>query len=250
MSLVLVTGGTGTLGRAVVDELRRLGHDVRVLTRRPEAVDGGFGGDLSSGTGLDRALAGAEVVVHAATANGTEDVRQARNLLAAMRPEQHLIAVSIVGIDDIPLPYYRAKLQVERLIQSSPIPWTILRSTQFHDLVARIFRAQRRLPVLLAPALFVQPIDVRDVAANIAGLVGAPPAGRTPDIGGPAVREFRELAAAWRAGSSGRRPILLMRLPGNVFAGYRSGAHTTPDRAIGRIGFEEFLRSAGDGSTR
>jgi uncharacterized protein YbjT (DUF2867 family) len=170
-------------------------------------------------------------------------VEQARNLLAAMHPDQHLVAVSIVGIDRIPLPYYRAKLEVERLIESSPIPGTILRSTQFHDLVVRIFAAQRRLPVLLVPDFRVQPIDVRDVAAHLATLVSDPQAGRAPDIGGPAVRELRELAEAWQSHRGGRQRIVPLRMPGKVFRGYRSGAHTTPERAIGRISFEEFLRS-------
>ncbi|MFC0678218.1 SDR family oxidoreductase [Lysobacter korlensis] len=241
MSVVLVTGGTGTLGRAVVPALRARGHDVRVLSRRAGSEAGRIVGDLSSGAGLDRALDDVDLVVHAATANGREDVRQARNLLAAMRPHQHLLAVSIVGIDRIPLPYYRAKLEVEELIRSSANPWTLQRSTQFHDLVARIFALQRRLPVLLAPDFAVQPIDVRDVAAQLAALASDPPGGRAPDLGGPAVRQFRELADVWRSARGSGRRIVPLRLPGKIFAGYRSGAHTVPDRAVGRITFEEFL---------
>ena len=247
MSVVLVTGGTGTLGRATVPALRAAGHDVRVLSRRAESEPGRVVGDLSSGAGLDRALDGVELVVHLATANGREDVRQARNLLTALRPHQQLLAISIAGIDRIPLPYYRAKLEVEELIRASASPWTILRSTQFHDLVARIFAVQRRLPVLLAPDFDVQPIDVRDVAAHLAMLASDPPGGRAPDLGGPAVRSFRELAAVWRGAHGSSRRIVPVRLPGRIFAGYRSGAHTVPDRAVGRITFEEYLRS-GSGS--
>ncbi|MDQ4137575.1 MAG: NAD(P)H-binding protein [Actinomycetota bacterium] len=243
MSVVLVTGGTGKLGRRVVPALRQRGHDVRVLSRRPGNEQGRILGDLSRGEGLAAALDGVDVVVHTATANGRGDVRQARNLLAAMRPDQHLLAVSIVGIDSIPLPYYRAKLEVERLIGDSGVPWTVLRSTQFHDLIAKIFDLQRRLPLLLSPAFSVQPVDVRDVAAHLATLASAPPAGRVPDFGGPEVRRFRDLAAAWAAFHARSPRIADLRLPGQIFAGYRSGANTVPDRAVGRITFEEYLRS-------
>lgn len=242
MGVVLVTGGTGTLGRAVVPALRARGSDVRVLSRRAGSEPGRVVGDLSSGAGLAEALDGAGLVVHLATANGREDIRQARNLLTAMRPDQHLLAISIVGIDRIPLPYYRAKLEVESLITSSRIPWTLQRATQFHDLVARLFAVQRRLPVLLAPDFDVQPIDVRDVAERLAALAAEPPAGRVPDIGGPAVRPFRELAEAWQSAHGRRRRIVPLRVPGTTFAGYRSGAHTVPERPVGRIAFEEFLR--------
>jgi uncharacterized protein YbjT (DUF2867 family) len=247
MSRVLVTGGTGTLGRAVVPALRDRGFDVRILSRRAESEPGRVVGDLTTAAGLDRALTGVDLVVHAATANGREDVTQTRNLLAAMHAGQHILATSIVGIDRIPLPYYRAKLEVERQIEASPIPSTIQRATQFHDLVARIFGMQRRLPVLVAPDFRVQPIDVRDVAARLADLAAAPPLGRAEDLGGPAVREFRELADAWRSARDSRQRIVPLRVPGKIFAGYRSGAHLTPEHADGRISFEEYLatRSAG-----
>ena len=243
MSVVLVTGGTGRLGRALVPALRERGHAVRVLSRRAGGTPGRIVGDLTSGAGLDRAVDGVDVVVHAATANGRGDIVQARNLLGAMRPEQHLVFVSIVGVDRIPLPYYRAKLAVEELIGSSPIPSTIQRFTQFHDLVAKIFDLQRRLPLLLTPDFAVQPIDVRDAAAQVAVLAAGSPSGRVPDVGGPAVRQVRELAEAWTAARGRRQRIVPLRFPGRIFAGYRSGANTVPDHAVGRITFEEYLGS-------
>lgn len=247
MSRVLVTGGTGTLGRAVVPALRDRGFEVRILSRRAESEPGRVVGDLSTAAGLDRALDGVDLVVHAATANGREDVTQTRNLLDAMHPDQHILAVSIVGIDRIPLPYYQAKLEVEQLIDASPIPSTIQRATQFHDLVARIFGSQRRLPMLVTPDFRVQSIDVRDVAERLAELAAAPPPGRAKDLGGPAVRELRELAEVWRSARGSGQRILPLRLPGKIFGGYRSGAHLTPDHTEGRITFEEYLgtRSAG-----
>jgi uncharacterized protein YbjT (DUF2867 family) len=238
---VLVTGATGTLGVPTVARLRTAGYDVRALSRR-----GGPGrvvGDLLTGEGLDAALAGASVVVHLATANRTKDAAMARTLLDAARKAavEHLVLISIVGIEQIPLGYYRDKVQVERLVVESGVPHTILRATQFHDLVEKLFGVQRRLPVVLAPAFDVQPIAVEDVADRLVELAGSAPAGRVPDIGGPAVRSFPELARVWTAFRGSSRRIVPVRVPGKVFAGYSAGHNLVPGPPYGRITFEEYL---------
>src|SRR2546429_5743133 len=122
--MILVTGGTGALGRVLVALLREGGHEVRVLSRRT-------GADLLTGAGLAEALDGTDVIVHCAT-DGRHDVDATRNLIAAASG-QHLVYVSIVGIDRIPFPYYRLKLACERLVEECGLPWTTLRATQFHD---------------------------------------------------------------------------------------------------------------------
>src|SRR5215218_10286539 len=131
----LVTGATGTLGAPTVAGLRAAGHDVRALSRR--SGPGLVTGDLLTGEGIAPALADATVVVHLATSRRRKDVAIARTLLdaaAQARPE-HLVLMSIVGIEHIPLGYYRDKVEVERLVTESGVPHTILRATQFHDLV-------------------------------------------------------------------------------------------------------------------
>ena len=99
-----------------------------------------------------------------------------------MSANAHLIYISIVGIEEIPLFYYRSKLKVEHLVQESGLPWTVLRATQFRDLVVGMFSAQHHLPVLLAPAFSFQPIDTHDVAGRLTELAFADPVGRAPDI--------------------------------------------------------------------
>ena len=143
-------------------------------------------GDLLSGTGLTSAMDGVGTVVHLAT--GKDDVRAAATLLdaAGRAGVCHLVLISIVGIDDIPLGYYTQKREVERLVSESGVPHTILRATQFHSFVERLFTAQRWLPVVLAPAFDLQPIAVQEVARRLVELAGGAPAGRVPDIGGPA----------------------------------------------------------------
>jgi uncharacterized protein YbjT (DUF2867 family) len=135
MKTVLVTGGTGTLGRPTVERLRAAGHTVRVLSRRtgPDLVSG----DLNTGEGVAAAVDGVDLVVHLATGLGKRDVQQTRNLLAAAPTTTHVLSMSIVGIDRNPLPYYRHKLEAERLVESRTA-FTILRATQFHELLDRI----------------------------------------------------------------------------------------------------------------
>ncbi|GEL24618.1 nucleotide-diphosphate-sugar epimerase [Pseudonocardia sulfidoxydans NBRC 16205] len=241
---ILVTGGTGTLGRALVDRLRHDGHAPRVLSRT--AGEGRVVGDLRTGAGIDDAVRGADVVVHCATApRGDADTTRTLVDAAARAGSPHLLYVSIVGIEGVPMPYYRAKLAAEALVTGSGLPWTILRATQFHDLLATMFRAGSRtglLPVL-AGARF-QPVDVTDVAARLAALTIAPAAGRVPDLGGPQVRDMADLGRTWLAATGTRRRVVALRLPGAMGRGLRAGALTTPEHADGTVTFEQFLEAS------
>jgi uncharacterized protein YbjT (DUF2867 family) len=257
---VLVTGGSGTLGRAV---LRRLldggGPDgaggVRALSRRPRSAIGGetwVAGDLTTGEGIADAVRDVDVVVHCATnaRRPADDIAGTGRLIEALEAagSPHLIYVSIVGIDRVPLPYYKTKLAVEGLVERSSVPWTILRATQFHDLARTFVSALARLPVMLLPAgMSLQPVDVTDVADRLADLVAAPATGRATDLGGPQVRTLKDLARAYLAAEGKRRPILGVRLPGAILRAYREGYHLTPEHADGRITFEEFLRKRASG---
>ncbi|MFL1431085.1 MULTISPECIES: SDR family oxidoreductase [unclassified Nocardiopsis] len=257
MVSILVTGGTGRLGRAVVRRLAAEGAaggsdpaEVRVLTRR--AADPGghepfrrMVGDLSTGAGLAAAVDGATTVLHCATTNGRRDVETTRRLVDAARRtgrDPHLVYVSIVGVDRIGLPYYRAKLAAEHLVSGSGLPWTVLRATQFHELLAAVFSLQRWSPVTLAVRGFrFQPIDTRDVAARLAEIVAAGPAGRAADIGGPEVLGMDELARLHLAAHHRRRRVVQVRVPGAVARQYAAGHNLTPRNAFGTITFERFL---------
>jgi uncharacterized protein YbjT (DUF2867 family) len=164
----------------------------------------------------------------------------------------HLVYISIVGVDTVPLGYYRTKLNTERLIRESGLPWTIQRTTQFHDLILLACTALARLPVMPVPAgISFQPLDVAEVAERLAGLAAAPAAGRVPDMAGPQVRSAAELARSYLRAAGKRRGVLPVRLPGAAAAGFRRGGHLAPDNAVGRVTFEEFLeRRLGAGGSR
>ena len=167
------------------------------------------------------------MIVHCATqATGNKDVVATKNLIAAARRAGvgHIIYVSIVGIDAIPLPYYKTKLRVEEALAASGVGHTVLRATQFHDLINAAFSVQRFSPVLLAlRKVRFQPIDTGDVAARVVELIDAEPAGRVADIGGPAVHEHTDLGRIYLAARKSRRRVVGVGAPGRIVAGYRSG---------------------------
>jgi uncharacterized protein YbjT (DUF2867 family) len=244
MAKILVTGGTGTLGRAVVPRLREQGHVPRVLSRHggPDR----YVGDLETGDGVTDAVRGVDAVLHAASRRG-HDVAQARTLLDAVRAEEvpHLVFVSIVGVDRVPLRYYRDKLRVEQMVAESEVPWTVLRATQFHDLLVRVFGVLGRSPVLpVAAGAWFQPIDVRDVADRVAALATGAPVGRAPDLAGPQIRSMADLARTWAAAIGRRRAVLPVPFPGRTSRAVREGGLIDPGHAAGRITFEEFLAAA------
>ena len=189
---VLVTGATGTLGRKLVGAATAAGHNVRAMSRRSHVGYTGVHwaqGDLRANTGIDAAVEGVDVVVHCATqGTGDKDVTSTENLIAAARKAgvAHIVYVSIVGIDRIPLPYYKTKLRVERALEASRIGHTVLRATQFHNLIEMIFSIQRFSPLLCAlGGVRFQPIDTRDVTSRLVELIDCEPAGRVADIGVP-----------------------------------------------------------------
>ena len=250
MSTVLVTGGSGTFGSALVPLLRLAGHDVRVLSRRPGA--GTHHGDLATGAGLAAALDGAEVVVHAASDThrlGRTDEEQTRLLLASCRDVQHLVYLSIVGIEAIPYPYYKRKLACEAQIAAGAVPWTVQRATQFHELIDLVLGTVTKLPVAALPLDFrFQPVAATEVAERAARLVEVGPAGRAPDFGGPEVLALRQMAETWQQGRGRHRPLVRMPLPGKVAHGFRQGLNTCPEHADGHQTWAEFVTGPG-GST-
>ncbi|HEX6337731.1 MAG TPA: SDR family oxidoreductase [Jiangellaceae bacterium] len=246
---VLVTGGTGVLGREVVD---RLGDqaDVRILSRRPAERTDFVQGDLNTGEGLAEALDGVDVVAHCASAadyfRPMRDVEQTRQLIKAAtetsRP--HIVYISIVGVDRIPFGYYKAKLASEKLIEQSGMPWTTLRTTQFHDLALLFLVLATKGPVALVPrGLRGQPVDVGEVADRLAELVLGSPAGRVPDLGGPEVLDAETMVRQFQELTGRRRRLFHPPLVGRVAAGFRAGHHLVADGVRGKRTFEDYLRA-------
>ncbi len=236
----LVTGGTGSLGRRVVSRLREAGRDVQVLSRsgRPGTVRA----DLLTGEGLKEAVEGVDVIVHCAsspTKTRQMDVEGTERLLrvAVQEGVSHFVFISIVGVDRNPYyPYYQMKLEVERIIERSPVPYTILRATQFHELVLRIIQFLDRLPVMMMPKGFLlQPIDIGEVADRLVELALSEPVVHASDVGGPEVWTAAELARAYFMAVGRRRRVVEIPVPGRTARVWREGAQLCPDHRYGEI---------------
>jgi uncharacterized protein YbjT (DUF2867 family) len=255
MQHMLVTGGTGTLGRLVVPRLRDAGRTVRVLSRSTREAGEGVEfvtGDLDTGEGIAAAVDGAGIIVHCAgSTTGDED--KAENLVraASQAGTRHLVYISVVGADRVPVVsrvdramfgYFASKLGAERVVADSGVPSTTLRATQVHDLMLMTARQMARLPVIPVPAGFrFQPVDAGEVADRLVELALGPPAGLVPDMAGPHVYEMRALVRGYLRACGKRRPIVPVRAPGKAARAFRAGANLAPDGAVGRRTWEEFL---------
>lgn len=165
-SPILVTGGTGRLGRRVVARLVDSGCDVRILARRERGIARQvrfFTGDLRRGEGIDPAVRGVGTIIHCATSTkGDADATRNPVMAAVQAGSPYLLCPSIVGIDRLASwGYTKTKLEVERIVEDSGLPWTILRITQFYDYCFDNSRKLSRFPVLapVPDGFTVQPVD-------------------------------------------------------------------------------------------
>lgn len=229
---ILITGGTGLLGRQVLPLLQPGADSLRVLSRHPASLPEGVEHvvrDLRSVDGLGEAVAGIDTVLHLAGGASGDDHTTA-NLLAAAehRGVSHVVLISVTGADAMPIGYFGMKHRAEQAVAASPIPHTIVRVAQVNDLLLRAVRAMLKLPVVPAPrGLRAQPVDARDVAARLAALALAAPAGRVPDLVGPEVFEMGDLLRSYAEAAGKRRLYLPIRVPGKVGKAYREGRNLT-----------------------
>jgi uncharacterized protein YbjT (DUF2867 family) len=254
-SPILLTGGTGTLGRRIVPLLRDAGRQVRVLSRGSHEPAAGVEfliGDLITGGGIDKALSGVETIIHCAgSAKGDEDKTRTLLRAAARAGAQHVVFISVVGADRVPVisrvdramfGYFASKRAAERIVAESGLPWTTVRATQFHDLTLTVAIQMARLPVIPVPAgVRFQPIDTGEVATRLVELALGQPSGLVPDIAGPRVYGMDDLLRSYLRASDRRRLIMPVRLPGRAYRAVRAGANIAPERAVGHRTWEDFL---------
>jgi uncharacterized protein YbjT (DUF2867 family) len=241
---IAVAGGTGHVGSHVADVARERGHDVVVLTR-------GRGTDLVAGEGVARALVGVGVVIDVTSTTTLDSARSVaffeavtRTLLAAdvEAGVGHHVALSIVGVESAPEGYYAGKLAQERLVRNGPVPWTIVRATQFHEFAEQIYERAKIGPVHVAPSMRTQPIAAREVAEHLVGLAEGPPAGRAPDLGGPREERLVDMVRALARRRGSRAWIPAVPLAGATGRAQRGGALLPgPDAVRGTQTYAEWL---------
>lgn len=246
---IAVAGGTGAVGRHVVDRVRELGHEPLVLTRSA-------GHDLVTGAGLEAALAGVDAVVDVASVQ-TQSAEKSRaffgsvtrNLLAAEAAAgvRHHIALSIVGSDRAPEGYYAGKALQEQLVEAGAVPWTILRATQFFEFPAQMLGQTTFGPVALIPTTRSQPVAAREVAARLVDLAVDAPAGRVRDLAGPREERMADLARRWLRANGKRTRVVEFPLPGTFGRALRDGTLLPAAGAadLGTQTFDEWLAVEG-----
>ncbi|MFF2026058.1 SDR family oxidoreductase [Rhodococcus koreensis] len=245
-SPILITGGTGTLGRQVVPLLRAAGRDVRVVSRHGRDPGDGVEymiGDLFEGKGIEAALDGVETVLHLAGGPKGDEVATRNLVEAASRAGvRHLVYISVIGADRVPLGWFTSKLAAERAVADSGLPWTTLRAAQFHELVLSMLQKMAKLPVIPVPGgLRFQPVDSGEVAARLVELTLGGPSGLVPDLPGPTVYGMGDLARSYLQATGRHRLTMPVRMPGKVGRAYRDGVNLSREAATGKRTWDDFL---------
>ena len=259
---IAVIGGTGVAGRAAAAEAVRRGHEVRVVGRHEPAdpVPGTefVRADATTGDGLDDALRGVDAVLDCANLRSQSEraatdffVGVTRHLTAAGAAagvRRHVV-LSIVGIDEVPLPYYRAKLAHERAAREGSVPVTVVRATQFHDFPRQVLAMTAKGPVAVMPRVPVQPVSTADVAAVLVDAADSPDAPALLQVGGPERRDLVDLARRTLRSQHRRAVVVPLRVPGRLGRTLRAGGLLPTEGRQGTEAFDDWLATRG-GSSR
>jgi len=264
MKRILVTGGDGYLGRAIVNELQTQAQTVRVMSRKPRPDTladhlEGAQADVVSGDGIEAAVSDVDVIVNCLSSPLQDtyetDIMGTRDLLRRAKSAgvKHVLHISIIGIDRIIFQYYQHKLGAELVVMESGIPYTIARIAQFHGFVDYMVSALREVEsdeVYVPVEAQVQPIDPTDVATYLAPyILGDEAQGRLDDFGGVDVLTFEEIVHAWLdaqgldktivPATDSRNDIPFLDMFGD---GFVRGYNTNPDNRVGTITWRDYLQ--------
>jgi uncharacterized protein YbjT (DUF2867 family) len=242
---IVVIGGTGLIGSKTVAILRRGGHDVA-------AASPNTGVNTITGEGLKEAVAGAQVLIDLANSPSFEDKAvleffetSERNLLPAEAAAGvgHHVALSIVGTDRSDNGYFRAKVAQEKLIKTSGIPYSIIRSTQFLEFLGAIADSSTNGNIVRLPPCLFQPIAADDVAAVVADVALAAPRNDMVEIAGPERAPLNEIVSRYLKALGDPRKVVSD--PGTPYWGGRVEERSLVplgEARLGRISFDEWLR--------
>ena len=220
---IAVAGGTGVAGRWTVEALRASGHEVIVIARSAGAY-------LVTGEGLDVALAGVDAVIDATNVASTGKratseffMATARTLMrtAAAAGVRHIVALSIIGIDEVPYGYYQGKVRQEKVLQESRVPVSILRAAQFHEFPGQ-YLAKMPGPVVIVPRWLAQPVAAREVGAALARIAAGDPVAMS-ELAGPREEIMADMIRQVVRARGDRRLVVSVRLPGTTGKAMASG---------------------------
>lgn len=250
---VLVTGATGQLGLALLKQLKDTEYQIKITSRR-KLENFNFEwvySDFLTGEGLEEAIRDVDVIIHAVTSprknSDMIDVSGLKQLLEMSQDIKHFIFPSIVGIEDIPMKYYRNKYQAEKLLKNSSISHTIVRATQFHSFVENLFLSKPLFKRYFVPGnIKFQCVDVDEFAAHLIQLINVGPQGKTDDFGGPEILSLKEMAELKIKVNKESNNVFNLSFPGKIYKSFLEGNNINEHQKVGKITFEEYLRNRVD----
>ena len=244
MTRIAVAGGTGAVGKHVVEVARQAGHETVVLARSA-------GVDLITGQGLAAALDGVEVVIDvssigtlSAKASVAFFEKATRNLLSveAGAGARHHVALSIIGAAGAPSGYYAGKAAQERMLEESGDRWSILRAAQFHEFAAQMVQRGAMAGLVVVPKMLSQPVAAVEVAAELVAIAEGAPQDYARDLAGPRPENMAEMVRSYLLATGRRRPVLELRLPGVMGRASVDGSLLAgPSAKLGTQTFDEWL---------
>ncbi|HVV77865.1 MAG TPA: NAD(P)H-binding protein [Mycobacteriales bacterium] len=240
-------GGTGVVGRHVVDGLRAAGHEPVVVARST-------GVDVAAGSGLDEAIAGSQVVIDVSNVAALGRAASERffraattNLIEAgsRAGVEHFVVLSIVGCDRVDMGYYMGKRLQEAIALEGKLPVSVVRATQFHEFPTQLLERAPRGPVVPIPRMRSQTVAAQEAAQALVDVALGTPVGRAGDVAGPEVHEMADLVRLVLRARSSRRIVARMRMPGAVGKGLATdGLLPMGDYRRGKQTFAEWLAAS------
>ena len=253
MSGILITGGTGKLGQELSKQLINKGFKVNILSSKVnpdiQYYSKIYTGDLTEVSSLKDAVLNSDVIIHCASNPRNSkmvDIDGTKNLLkiAHLKKLKHFIYISIVGVDKSKFPYYQSKFEAEKMIQESNLPWSILRATQFHDMILNRFIKPfdgKPGPLKIPQGMQFQSIAIEDVANKLVSLSIRPPKNIIETIGGPEIYTIEEMTQIYLDTLNMDNKIEPEIYDEEIYDLFRSGVNLCPDYTLGKTTWKDFL---------
>lgn len=247
-SPILITGGTGLLGKMVCQILDRKGVSYQIAThQKPGPINSVFM-DLRTGEGMDQAIEYKNIILHLASdkTHPDHDVQGTALLLRSIhmkRKAPHFIYISIVGVEQLALPYFKQKAKVEQLVTQSGLPFSIIKATQFHEYIDHLLSSFFRFGLGLLPKkVLVQPVSVAIIAEALVALCFNNPTFQGQLLGGPEVLNIEELATVWLKAQKKSNKYVSFSLWGDTGKKLKAGVLTCPKNMQAGLSWSSWLK--------
>jgi uncharacterized protein YbjT (DUF2867 family) len=245
---ILITGGTGLLGRAVCEILDGRNISYLIASHQETVPPNGVYMDLSTGKGMEEAVSNKTVILHLASdkKQPNNDVQGTARLLHTIKSQgltPHFIYISIVGVEELPLPYFKQKAQVEQLVMQSGLPYSIVKATQFHEYIDGLLTSFFKFGIGLLPKnVLVQPVSVPIAARALSDLCSTKPTFLSQVLAGPEVLKLQDMATQWLRVQKKNKKYISFSLWGKAGKKLKAGVLTSPKNKQSGLTWSSWLK--------